>query len=298
MSAEEMMTRFLVRPVLLLIASVLFPATSLAQSAQPAPPPPSPVTTELRTQLGISYNNLGLQQSLEWSRKRLLRPGSGPMGADAHLMFGAQLAVSPSYARVNVWGQFAPVSILVVRAGVDQGQYFGTFDSLLPFDRPEDLFDTDSRKERPGAKADRVRRLYLSPTLRLRVGRILAAGTADLEQWSSSSDGAYFYEPTRDTLLKSDNSALIGTRAIVMYEHMTDAGSRIAIGGLFTLQRVDDKDLNKVKRLGAILSLQSDARRFGLNQPTLNLIVTNYLDDPWKDGEWSAAMTIAATLRR
>jgi hypothetical protein len=289
------------RTLTVLTGALLWPLFAAAQPATTAPAaaaPVAPVTTELRTQFGASINNLGLQQSLEWSRRRLLRPGGGPLTADANVSFGGQVLVSPSYLRFNVWGQYAPLSILTLRVGVEPAQYFGTFDSLMSFDRQADPFDNDSRKARGGAEAGRVLRIYATPTLGLRVGHVLAGVAGDIERWSSSAPGPWFYDPTRDTLLKSDGVGLASTRAIVMYEHVTDAGTRVGVGGIHTRQRVDGRSLNQIQRLGAITTIQSDGRLLGLNRPAMNVVVARYLDDPSKDGGWTAFVTIATTLRR
>lgn len=269
---------------------LMCPAEVVGQTAPTAPTPvaAAPVTTELRTQLGVSYNNLGLQQSLEWTRK------------NQHFLFGAQVTVSPSYARLNVWAQYSPVSILTVRAGIEPAQYFGTFDSLMPFDSTDQPFDTDSRKARGGARADRATRLYVTPTLRLRVRRMVGLASLEAERWGSSSPGTFFYEPTRDTLLKSAGDSLATSRIVVMYEHVTSGGTRVAVGGIHTSQRGDllvDEKL-RIDRAGLITSIQSDGRLLGLRRPSITATVGRYLKDPSKKDEWTATLSVATTLRR
>lgn len=284
-----------------LVVAAMWPSATAAQPAPsgPAEPVAAPaVTTEVRTQVGTSYNNAGLQQSLEWSRRRLLRPGTGPMTADAHVSFGSQVAVSPSYARAGLWGQYAPLSLITVRVGVEPAQYFGTFDSLMSFERQDDAFDTDSRKARGGAASGRVLRIYATPTLRFRVGPLVAMASGDVERWASSAEGPWFYEPTRDTALKSTGASVLASRTIVMYEHVTGAGTRLGLGAIHTDQQVNRRHLNRVQRLGAITTIQSEGRWRWLRRPTVNLLVARYLDDPSKDGELYAALTIATTLRR
>lgn len=260
--------------------------------------PAAPVSTELRTQLATSYNNPGLQTSLDWSTRRLTRPEGGRLTNEAHVAFGSTGIVSPSYARLGVWAQYAPLSILVLRAGVEPAQYFGTFDSLMTFDRQDVPFDNDTRRDRGGASAGRALRLYATPTLRLRAGRVVAQVSSDIDRWFSSAAGAWFYEPTRDTLLKSGGSLLMASRAVVMYEHVTSGGTRVGVGGLHTFQQVDRRRLNEIQRLGVIGTLQSDRRWWFLRRPAVNLIVARYLEDPSKDGEYFAAFTLATTLRR
>lgn len=265
------------------------PADAVGQTSS-ATAPAAP-TTELRTQLGVSHNNLGLQQSLEWTRR-----------ADPHFLFGAQVAVSPSYARLHFWAQYAPVPILTMRVGVEPAQYFGTFDSLMPFDTATQVFDTDSRKDRGGARADRAIRAYVTPTLRLRARRLVALASYEIEHWSSSSPGELFYEPTRDTLLKSGGGGLGAWRAVVMYEHVTAGATRVAVGGIHSVQDHDDSDVAfnnlRIQRAGLITSIQSDGRLLGLQRPSITATVGRYLDDPSKKDGWTATLTVATTLRR
>lgn len=281
-----------------MLAAIL-PARAAGQPAGQAPETSGPaVTTEMRTQFAVSYNNAGLQQSLEWSRRRLLQPGTGALTADAHLAFGSQVTLSPSYVRVSAWGQVAPVSFLTLRVGVEPAHYFGTFDSLMSFDRQDEPFDNDSRRDRGGAASGRVLRVYATPSLRGRVGHVTALVTADVERWVASAPGPWFYEPTRDTLLDTGGDDVLASRAVILYEHVTAAGTRLGVGGIHTFQQVDGRALNQVQRLGVISTLQSDGRWHFLRRPAVTVIVARYLEDPSKDGQWFAALTAATTLRR
>lgn len=283
------------------LAVAFWPVAAVAQPPATGPTafePASPVTTELRTQFGASYNNPGLQQSIEWSKRRLTRPGAGPLTADAHVSFGSQAVLSPSYARVGVWAEYAPLSILSLRLGAEPSQFFGTFDSLMSFDRQDAAFDNDTRRERGGAASGRVVRLYATPTVRVRAGHVVALASGDIERWYSSSAGPWFYEPTRDTLLESRGSNVAASRVVVIYEHVTAAGARLGLGGIHTFQEVDRRKLNEVQRLGVISTLQSNGRWRFLNRPALTVIAARYLEDPSKDGGYFAAVTVATTLRR
>jgi hypothetical protein len=158
----------------------------------------------------------------------LLHPGASPLTADAHLSFGTQAAASPSYARLGVWGQYAPLSIVSLRAGIEPSQFFGTFDSLMSFAAQDVPFDNDTRRDRGGAAAGRTLRLYATPTLRLRAGHLVALASGDVERWTSSAAGPWFYEPTRDTVLRTDGTVLYAARSVLLYEHVTAAAAVLA----------------------------------------------------------------------
>jgi hypothetical protein len=282
--------------------ALLMLATALTADAQPVRPldaaPASPTSSEVRTQLGTSVNNAGLQQSVEWTVRRLLHPGASPLTADAHLSFGSQAAMSPSYARLGVWGQYAPLSIVSLRVGVEPSQFFGTFDSLMNFTAQDVPFDNDTRRERDDAAAGRTLRVYATPTLRLRAGHVVALVSGDVERWASTAAGPWFYEPTRDTVLRADGSMLFAARSVLMYEHVTAAATRVGVGAILTDQQVEGRHLNRVRRAGGLVTLQSDGRWWWLKRPALNVTVARYLDDPSKDGEFYAAVSLATTLRR
>ncbi len=280
-----------------LVVALVLPAAG--QGVRPLDGAPvSPVTTEVRAQLATSLNNAGLQQSVEWTRRRLLHPGASPLTADAHLSFGTQAAASPSYARLGVWGQYAPLSIVSLRAGIEPSQFFGTFDSLMSFAAQDVPFDNDTRRDRGGAAAGRTLRLYATPTLRLRAGHLVALASGDVERWTSSAAGPWFYEPTRDTVLRTDGTVLYAARSVLLYEHVTAAAARLGVGAMLTDQQVEGRRLNRVRRAGALVTLQSDGRWWWLNRPAVNVTVARYLDDPSKDGEVYAALSLATTLRR
>ncbi len=274
--------------------TLLLPAAAAAQSS-------APVVTELRTQFGASINNAGAQQTLDWSRRKALAPTAGPLRADAHAQFGITTTITPSYGRLGVWAQIAPVSMVVVRAGVEPAFYFGTFNSLMSLTHRDAPFDTDTRKARGGATTGTVWRWYVTPTIRARVGRVVAQASADVERWSASVDGPLFYEPTRDTLLAVAGDTVIGLRHVVMYEHVKAGGGRVSVGGLHTLQCVGglrNARLNQIQKLGAVVALQATGRLAGLSSPNITAIVARYLDDPSKQDGWTAAVTVGGTLRR
>lgn len=295
-----MVLRRLVRSVgwphaLVMLVAVCVPEQALAQST------PQRVT-EIRTQVGTSINNLGVQFGLEWShRRRLAAPDAGPIRSDAHVQFGAGTSLSPSFGRIGAWVQLAPVSFVVVRAGVEPGVYFGTFNSLVSFDRRDAAFDPDSRRDRGGASTGTAARWYLSPSVRLRIGRVVASATADVERWSASVRGPFFHEPMRDTLLAVDGDTLVGLRHVVMYERTTTTGTRLAVGGLHTLQRAGGfatATLNQVQKLGGLFTWQSSGRRMGVSRPSLTIAVARYLNDPSKQHGWTASATFGGALRR
>jgi hypothetical protein len=247
--------------------------------------------------VGGSINNLGLQQSFDLSWHRPLSASRHPMLAEAHVALGGSTAITPAHGRAGGWVELAPVSVFVVRAGAESGHYFGTFNSLTSFDRRSDAFDTDSRRERGGAASGRATRLYVTPTVQFRAGRVVGATSADLEWWSSNASGPFFYEPTRDTLLDTTGDRLTALTSAVLYQYPVAQGG-LSVGLMHSLTRVNHASLNQIQRVGGVLIRQFGGPILGVARPSVTGTVWRYLDDPSKRGEWGAAMAIGFSLNR
>ena len=252
---------------------------------------------DLRGQLGTSINNAGAQLSFDLSRRRPLSRSRHPLLSEAHVSVGGSAAFTPAHLRAGVWLEAAPVSVFVLRVGAEPAYYLGTFDSLVSFDSRRDAFDTDSRRERGGEAPGTAARFYVTPTLRLRAGRFIGLASANLEWWSSNAAGPFFYEPTRDTLLDVSGDRLTTVTSAVLYEHPLATG-RLTTGVTHSRLRVRGRSLNEIQRIGVVVVRQSERRFLSLDRPSVTISVSRYLDDPSKQGEWTASMAIGFSLHR
>jgi hypothetical protein len=84
----------------------------------------------------------------------------------------------------------------------------------------------------------------------------------------------------------------------VMYQHTRSSGARVSVGVVHSLLRVDRSRFNQVQKLGTVFMAETDGRFAGLSRPSATILVARYLDDPSKEGGWTAAVTVGATLRR
>jgi len=257
----------------------------------------APGVLDLHGQVGASINNLGVQQSFDLSWRKPLSASRRAMLSGAHVAVGGSTAITPAHVRGGAWVEVAPLSVFVVRAGAEPGHYFGTFNSLTSFGSRSDAFDTDSRRERGSATSGRATRVYVTPTLQFRAGRVIGAATADLEWWSSNAAGPFFYEPTRDTLLDAKGDRLTALTNVVLYEHPLAAGG-LSAGLMHSRTRVNDASLNEIQRVGVLVIRQFEGRLLGVARPSFTGVVSRYLDDPSKRGEWGASMAIGFSLNR
>ena len=280
----------------LLMVAVLAMLTMRAAGEEPTSQGGKRVLDE---SLGFSVNKLGLQHvfDLRWvwpmtsSRSSLL--------ANAHASAGISHSITPSYTRLGAWVEIAPLSILDLRAGAEPGAYFGTFGSLMSFSSYADRFDDaarDARKveARPGSGS----RLYVSPTLKMKVGQFVAASSADLEWWRSSAAGPLYYEPARDTLLKVGGDRLLTMSSVVLRQHDFAGRGRLSYGLGHYLTYVFDAPANRSQRIGVIVVRQFGPKRFGLHAPRIGSQVSYYLSDPSRKGQLTASLGLSIGLNQ
>jgi hypothetical protein len=295
------------RVALVVLAGVLLemfsaspsPAQTAAARQPQAPPPTGAWVRNSSGQLGASVNNLGLQQLFDVSWRRALTQSANPLLSEAHVSFGGTAAVTPAHVRGGGWMEVVPLSVLTIRAGAEPAYYFGTFDSLMSFASRSTPFDNDTRKARSDEISGTATRVYLTPSVQFRAGPIVGRTSLDLERWTSSAPGPFFYEATRDTLLNVDGDRLTTVTTAVLYERQVGDG-QWRTGGMHSLLRVNGwsgASLNQIHRLGAVVIREWEGRLLGVPKPSLTLAMARYLDDPSKRHEWTGAMAIGFGLR-
>jgi hypothetical protein len=268
---------------------------ALTADAQTATPKTATVSTG---QLGASINNAGLQQSFDLSVTRRLTTSKNPWLSEAHVAAGGFLAATPAGVRGGGWVEYAPVSVMAIRAGLEPAQYFGTFHSLTSFDTRLEAFDPDARKARASAASGHTMKMFVSPTLQFRAGHLAARSTLNIERWSSSAAGPLFYEPTRDTLLAVGGDDLASISTVVLYQHSLKGGGQLMFGPMHSIMRVRRSQLNQVQKVGLVAVREMSSNHFGLIRPSLSAQAAYYVDDPNKQGQWSGAMAVGFSIGR
>lgn len=266
-----------------------------------SPAAAEPTRRALIDTFGGSVNNLGIQQSLEASWTWGLSRSTKPILSDAHLSLGLTSHLSPAYLRAGGWASWAPLSIVELRLGVEPVYYFGIVGSLIGFPSQQAVFDEDARRAlRPHAVSRMGLRMYAAPTLRARVGRVLASSTVELERWdvNAPEPHAFFYEPFRDTLLSSDGNSLWRTSSVVLRESGNGGGRKLLAGLHHEFMRVRGAPDNDMHRLGPLAVWTLGDHRFGVRDPTLLVNVYYYLEDPYKRHEPGASVGVRFGLGR
>ena len=271
-------------------------ATLFATSAAAAQSPPP--RFEVRNTLAASVNVLGLQDATDAAWTWKLYESTHPLLDGAHVTLGLSNYLSPSFDRVGAWVELSPLSILDVRIGLEPVVYFGAFGTLISFTGFDDPFDEGSRDARAGeAEVGVGARGYVAPTLKLKVGPVILAGSAEFEWWRVDAPGRFFYDSTRDTLLRAHGGSAVLFDSVLLWDHEYGTGSRLRAGAIYNLQEVWDAPQNRVQRLGGIVAWTIAGHLIGLDEPTVILIAQAYLSDPYKQYEATGALAVRFWIR-
>lgn len=256
---------------------------------------------EVRDVLGGSVNLPGIQNTLEVSWVRRLSTSTNPLVKDAHLAFGFNHVLTPSHTRLGGFVQYAPLSVIEVRAGFEPVFYFGAVGSLLSFEG----YDADYSKEfrdredvRARAESAFGRRFYVAPALQARFGPVAARVLGEFDWWTAEADGPFFYEPLRDVVIEADGDSLMVVTSLLLYEWPRANGRKLSAGAYHRLIDVYDSPGSRSQRLGGIAAYDLGPRRFGLKNPSAFLIVYDYVQDPFKEGSLGATLAVRFELGR
>jgi hypothetical protein len=253
-------------------------------------------TRHVQETLGGSLNVIGIQNNFEVYWRWGLSRSENPLLKDAHFSFGFNDSFSPAYNRIAAWVELSPLSILDLRAGIEPALYFGTYNALQDFSSYDDLFDEDTRRDTNSrAKAGFGGRVYLAPTFKIRFGRVVFASSAEFEWWKAGNDGPYFYENTRDLLMKSDGDGVMQTSTVLLYEIPRGEG-KLLVGPIHNITDVHDSPQNKIERLGVLGVYEIAPRRWGVGQPTVIFHLARYLEDRYKKDELTAVLAVRFQL--
>lgn len=136
---------------------------------------------------------------------------------NARAGLGAGLRVTPSFIGARAFLEAEPAALLVVRAGAEALAFFGSFSNLLEMPGDGADFSLEARNARAAeARAALAYRVFLSPSLRFRLGPVIGFADASLDHfWADAA--SHFYEPTSDVVL-AKGDWLFTVLAVALYE--------------------------------------------------------------------------------
>ena len=234
--------------------------------------------------LAFVLNPLGIQDAFDVSWTKPTNRSDAPLHKDAHLAFGVSSKLTPAFERVGAWFEYAPLSVLDLRIGIEPVYYFGTYKAILPFDRAAARFDDDVIEARvKEARSGLAGRLYLSPTLKARVGPVVARVKTELSFWRArKQESAFFYEPAWDTLIQASGSTLLSVEALALREFKRADGTTVLFGPVYDLTTVSGASVNRKQDVGLLLVWARSRNFHALKDPTVAVKAFYFLQDPWR----------------
>jgi hypothetical protein len=233
--------------------------------------------------LGASYWGLGLrgtaEPGLRWSLWN--RPDSVLFEDTAfEAVFLNQL--TPSYYRGGAQLTFSPIAVFDLTARWIGTAYFGTFSSVRATDDPSLAF-TDAEAEALDRGTALGHRASLNPTLKAKVGPVIAVLDGDLQRWwlrpgqgesGQPLVGDYYYEPELSVVMGFHDVSLQGSAAL-LYDLDRDEGDGrwIYLGSLTSYVHTVAADATML-RTGALAVLHTHEGTW-----KYALLAQAYLDD-------------------
>lgn len=161
--------------------------------------------------------------NLSWTWR--LNKSEHPLLSGAHFAFGVSGQFSPAFGSLGAWLEFSPLSLLDLRFGAAPIFYPGILGYALGFPDYDALYseaeinrrdDLDESRPLLGGYA------YFSPTLKMKVGNVIAYSTAKLEFWKTQNPenlvgGTFFYDPFRITLIDGNGDTLFMLDSALLY---------------------------------------------------------------------------------
>ncbi|MEO8499458.1 MAG: hypothetical protein ABI565_00985 [Vicinamibacteria bacterium] len=229
-------------------------------------------------------NPLGIQDAFEVSWTKPINRSDALLYKDAHLAAGAVSKLTPAFERLGAWFEYSPLSVLDLRVGVEPVYYFGTYKVFLPFDRASARFDDNVIEARvKEASPGFAGRVYVSPTLKARVGATMARVRAELGLWKAQKKGEpFYYEPAWDTLIKASGSRVLALEALALREFKLSDSRTLLLGPVYDLTTVSDAAVNRKQDIGVLAVWSKSGAFHALKDPTLAAKGYYFLKDPWR----------------
>ncbi len=170
---------------------------------------------------------------------------------------GISAGISPAYGQGSLELEATPFPFFVLAARADVYRFLGQHDALLSFPSADAPFGQKRRDELSGEDEPAYgRRFVLQPTLRAKVGRLVAVNQTDAARYSFSGRGPFFLELEYDTLLKNWDT-LLANRTFVLWTLRDGDAERALIGPYYDFQHSRGSRLERAR-----LGVAFDAARF------------------------------------
>ena len=308
---------------LILVASLLGAARSLAQPSPVAPAPvaaavavvaPLPEIPKYRFVINnltvIRYNALGIEDQIRAGLQLRLYDGEGALKRDNFVFIGLAPKLNPAFIKFGPSIELQPVAAVNLRVAGEVVEFFSTFGFLQSFQSPAALYsDTALRSGQWVEKNYATSGLHfiVEPLIQMQLGPIAVRNRFSAEYWRMSTRASdptepvrtdpVFYDATLDTLVPASGWVVADDLDVIWTRRLADGG-RFAAGLRYSMVKplydsassLAGEDASAVPdnshhRLGPVLLWTLYDRGFTrFNKPTVLLISGWYLHHRYRTG--------------
>ncbi len=263
----------------------------------------------LRNSTAVRLNPLGLFDELRVGYRKRLFQSDESMFLNTFVAVGANLSLSPAFARGGIAVEFQPLSILNFTAVYEAGGNFGSFGlaQSYPSAGTANFSDWDIGRQRdqqvagvgPRNYATWSHQLQLGVTFQIKLGPLIfrtnnrfvyqqiGIRTGDRVFYDQYWDilfpnGGWIYVNDIDVLLEPVTNFRIGIR--YNYTHAFYTGDSFSTG-YQEPEALRGLANDTTQRIGPLLAYTFFERRHGIfNAPTLAVVVNWYIQHPYRHG--------------
>ncbi|MEE2962433.1 MAG: hypothetical protein VYA34_16995 [Myxococcota bacterium] len=250
------------------------------------------------TLIGLRANPLGLGMKFTPSYQYQLYKSESPLYEKNYFGLDLSLLSSPAFTNIGMGLSIQPLSVLKLSASAHFVQYFGSFNRLQSFARPDVKHTDDTLKANGEAGQNYASfgtELALGAKLQGKLGPIALVSNFQLKWYNMDlNDGdIYFYESYIDGLIQNQGWCVINdTDLLYVSGFGLVAGVRYSMNNpIYSTKKLTDLGLSESPhpgnhRIGPMLAYRfyDKQESTGFDQPTLILLVNWYLEHPYRAG--------------
>lgn len=287
---------------------VLSPASSLAQSAQPAAPsrpereqpPPAKHRLFFNSVFALRYNPLGAFEEFRLSYRYRMMDSEHILLRDTFAGVGIVPSLSPAFGRLGFFAELQPITMLTLTAQYDLTRHFGAFRVMQSFPDATAEFSDSALRSLADAKTTYVAtgaQLTLGALLQGKLGNVVFRANTRFvysDQNLRAGDTVYYdilfdlLAPNRGWLVAND-SDLLYTMKVGAGGAAFTAGLRYSIAHAFydglQLPSGLENPSSPIQRLGPFFAYTFSSKWGAMfNNPTLVLVTQWWLSHRYRTG--------------
>jgi len=235
-------------------------------------------------QAGGRINPEGAADTMELHYQYNYSDSNSILFKNNNIGFGISETISPATNAIGAFVEIEPIAVFRLRVQYEYLSYFGAFTALMSFpSKNSDYSDSvlDDMQDDELAHWAVGTHFFIQPTFQIQIKRFIAMNTASFEWFDVDREG-YFYEPTNDTLMKTEDYFFLNN-AVVGYElWKKDDNTRMIFGVRHEYFHVQATDIERQDVAGALVWMMGNKIWF-MEKPMLMVAIGGYPEDRYRE---------------